>query len=228
MISIAIPCYEYHGKGAEVLERTLKSILLQTFKDYEVVIADHSLDDKVETLCKKWVDRFELRYFRNNEYLESPAQNTEYAIKRSKGDLIKILCQDDYFFDQYSLEKTVYGFNEGFNWLASAYLHTYNHLDFFKYHLPQLNSCLYLENTVGTPSCVTIKNVDPMPSFDYNLNYSYDGDFYQRFIEKYGNPKIITDVTIVNLLWEKSLTSFIQNREKDRENDYLKKKYKKK
>ncbi len=51
--SIAIPTYEASGTGAVFLEELLQSILAQTLQDYEVVIADHSKDDKILNLCEK-------------------------------------------------------------------------------------------------------------------------------------------------------------------------------
>ena len=50
-ISIAVPTYEYRGKGVEVLEYAFNTMVKQTFKDFDVVISDHSVDDKIEVLC---------------------------------------------------------------------------------------------------------------------------------------------------------------------------------
>ena len=47
-ISIAIPCYEYSGMGAEILEHSFHQMNIQTFKDFDVIISDHSIDDNVK------------------------------------------------------------------------------------------------------------------------------------------------------------------------------------
>ncbi len=225
MLSIAIPCYEYHGKGAEVLEFSLKKMECQTYKNFDVVISDHSMDDQIKELCKKWSNRLDIKYFKNKNGRGLAAVNTNYCIRKSTGDLIKLLCQDDYLYDEYSLEKTVNAFDEDTNWLASAYVHTYNKIDFFRKHLPVMNPRIYVVNTIGTPSCVTLRNVKDMPQMDPNLSYVYDCEFYKRFSDQYGFPKIISDVTVVNFLWENSITSSINKDLINRENRYILNKY---
>jgi glycosyltransferase involved in cell wall biosynthesis len=225
MLSIAIPCYEYHGKGAEVLEFSFEKMACQTYKNFDVVISDHSIDDKIKNLCKQWSDRLDIKYFKNRYSRGSAATNTNYCIRKSTGDLIKLLCQDDYLYDENSLEKTVNAFDEKRNWLASAYVHTTNNKVFFKKHLPSMNPRIYIVNTIGTPSCVTLRNVKDMPLMDPNLSYAYDCEFYKRYSDQYGFPKILSDVTVVNFLWENSITSAINKDLIDRENQYILNKY---
>ena len=45
-MSIAIPTYEVKGRGVEFLNDLFRTIEIQTFKDFEVVVSDHSKDDK--------------------------------------------------------------------------------------------------------------------------------------------------------------------------------------
>jgi glycosyltransferase involved in cell wall biosynthesis len=49
--SIAIPTYGYNGKGVEYLENNLNVLYNQNFKDFEVIISDHSKDNLIE----KWL-----------------------------------------------------------------------------------------------------------------------------------------------------------------------------
>jgi len=46
-ISIAIPCYEMHGRGTEMLQYSLNTIKKQVNSDFEVVISDHSKNDDI-------------------------------------------------------------------------------------------------------------------------------------------------------------------------------------
>ena len=41
-VSVIIPCYEMFGKGAIHLSRSLEMLAAQTWKNFEVVISDHS------------------------------------------------------------------------------------------------------------------------------------------------------------------------------------------
>ena len=51
-VSVAIPTFEYYGRGVEFLDDMFRSISVQTLKDVEVVISDHSVDNSIEDYCK--------------------------------------------------------------------------------------------------------------------------------------------------------------------------------
>ena len=78
MISIVIPIHNMVNKDF-FLQRCLKSIEKQTFKDYEIIINEEG--------------KF--------------AENVNSAMKKCKGELIKFLCMDDWLAEEYSLQKIV-------------------------------------------------------------------------------------------------------------------------
>ena len=51
MLSIATPTYESFGRGIEFLKTQFDKYLEQTFKDFEVVISDHSKNNEIEKFC---------------------------------------------------------------------------------------------------------------------------------------------------------------------------------
>jgi glycosyltransferase involved in cell wall biosynthesis len=53
-VSIVIPCYEMHGKGADSLACALHSIFLQTWRDVGVVVADNAQDDSITQVVDRW------------------------------------------------------------------------------------------------------------------------------------------------------------------------------
>jgi glycosyltransferase involved in cell wall biosynthesis len=60
-ISIAIPTWECYGKGGEFLDDLLRTIEIQTFKNFEVCISDHSKDDKVLNKVKEFQNKFDIQ-----------------------------------------------------------------------------------------------------------------------------------------------------------------------
>ena len=61
-ISICIPTY----KNVDYLQRLLQSVIIQTFKDYEIVITDNSPDNSVEQLVTEWKSKLSIRYYKND------------------------------------------------------------------------------------------------------------------------------------------------------------------
>jgi len=223
--SIAIPAYEYKGKGGELLDFSFEKMAEQTFKDFDVIISDHSVDSDVENTCKKWDEKLNIKYFKNETNRGNPASNLNNAIKNSDGEWVKILCQDDFLVYENSMEIISNNLPEDKNWMATGYIHTKDKRNYFNYHAPAVNPQLLIMNSIGTPSCVILKKVPVMPEFDEALKYAYDCEFYFRFWKQYGDPKIITDVTIANYLWENSITAQITQEFIQKENEYILKKH---
>jgi glycosyltransferase involved in cell wall biosynthesis len=91
MISLILP---YHDipETAFFLKRCIDSIMMQTYKDYEIVLVKNG----------------------------KMAENTNSGIKRAKGDLIKILFMDDAFASPNSLQEIVDNFTDSVDWLITG------------------------------------------------------------------------------------------------------------
>ena len=86
-ISIAIPCYEYKGKGGFALQYLFETLVDQTFTDFNVVVADHSAKEnrQIEDVCNKWSDKIKIRYLQNNYNRGNAPANFNYAMFKSNG-----------------------------------------------------------------------------------------------------------------------------------------------
>lgn len=179
-LSIAIPCYEMHGVGVQMLERCLESLEQQTFKDFEVVISDNSKDEGIYNICRDFKSLNILHGYNPDVGM---AANTNCAIKESSGELIKILYQDDYLAHSKALQIIIDNFDEQHNWLITACSNN---------HFPYYSAA----NTLGSPSVLTIRNKHPL-LFDKNLKWVLDLEYYKRLFAKYGLPKLINDVNVI-------------------------------
>ena len=77
--SILIPAYN----GAEVIGDTLRSILSQSFSNYEIIIQDDASTDNTEEVVKSFGDP-RIKFFRNEKNLGYPG-NLEEARKKADG-----------------------------------------------------------------------------------------------------------------------------------------------
>lgn len=201
-ISIAIPTWESHGRGVEFLDDLLRTIEIQTFKDYEVCISDHSEDNSIFDKVLEFEDRIDFCYEKNKNNKGNGPANTNRAIKMCSGDIIKVMFQDDFFYDDEALEKIVNEFdNSDQMWLVNGCNHTQNDGHSFYWEMfPTWNDKL-LEgvNTISSPSVVSAKKeVFKSIKFDENLVMMMDCDFYVNCDNKFGRPIFLNDVLISN------------------------------
>ncbi|MFL5787316.1 MAG: glycosyltransferase family 2 protein [Flavisolibacter sp.] len=185
-ISICIPAY----KRTAFLDRLLRSIKDQTYKEYEVVVSDDSPDDSVKQLINKYTD-LNIIYNKNNPAAGTP-QNWNIAIHNSKGEWIKLMHDDDWFAQANSLQvfaDTITNNKTDFIFSACTYIHekgTSNLTVLDKNVLKQLqDDHLYLlyDNVIGHPS-TTIYRRDVV---DYDPHYKWlvDIDFYISYLKKH-------------------------------------------
>lgn len=213
-----MPTYESFGRGVEFLEVQFGKFIEQTYKDFELIISDHSKNDDIENLCKKYDSLLNISYMRNEKKRGNFTYNTNKAMLRCKGDIIKILYQDDFLWDKNSLEKIDKAFDENVNWLVTACQHTSDGVTFHREHRPAYNEKIYTgNNTIGNPSVLSVRRNDDMLFFDERMIWTVDVDYYKRLHDKFGPPKILNDVTVVIRLWDKQLTHLIPDRIKQRE-----------
>ena len=119
----------------------------------------------------------------------------------------QILCQDDYLFDETAIERTVAAFGAADAWLVTSYLHTIDRLSLFNQQNPRLNPHIELVNTIGTHSCLTIRNLNEPELFAEDLIWAMDSEYYRRLYERFGPPAIVHWVTVVQMLWDGQVTN---------------------
>ena len=212
-VSICVPIYPMEN-AQDFLERNIKSIYIQSFDDYEIVISDDSEDDTLQI----WLSRLDLpiRYFKNQNH--GMANNTNNAMNQAEGELVKILYQDDYFYDSRSLEKIVEHFTKTAWWLVTGCTHTMNGTEFFNDHKPYYSES---DNTIGSPSVITLRR-EIKERFDPSFHYVLDLDFYKRLNRLYGKPKIYDQVNVVMGIHSGQKTHLMSEREKIMEHQQLK------
>lgn len=215
-ISIAIPTWETHNKGEEFLDDLFRTIEIQTFNEFEVVISDHSVDDYLIPKIKEYDDKFEIKYIKNKNKRGNSPSNLNNAISNCSGEIIKIMFQDDFFYDDEALEKIYYSLcSSDKMWLLNGTNHTKDHGNSFYWDLyPRFNDQLLMGvNTISSPSVVTFKKQSEI-IFDENLVYLMDVDYYYGMREKYGDPIFYHDILVTNRFpHESSISTNIIDRE---------------
>jgi len=229
-VSVVCPAYEYYGRGVEFLDDMFRTIATQTFKDIEVVISDHSKTDVIEDYCKKNEYDLNIKYVRNENGRGNPSINTNNAIDNATGDIIKIIQQDDFFYDTEAVEKIHDAMiNSDAKWLACGAIHTRDDgHTFFNPMYPRWDDNMILYegyNFIGGVSVAAIKK-EVAVRYDPELKMLMDVDFYYNNMLNYGMPIFYRDTLIGNRVRDSdTLQATISEDETEKEFQYCFKKY---
>ena len=213
-ISICIPAY----KRIDYLKRLLCSIEIQKFKDYEVIISDDSNDDSVAALLKNFNGRFEIKYFKNEKALGTPA-NWNNAISKATGEWIKLMHDDDWFDNEHSLEKFAFATNNNNKFIFSAYTNkteltndtekkSFN--ENLKTTILKNPLLLLAKNIIGPPS-VTLFHNSIKDKYDEGLKWRVDIEYYIRNISKGFEFTYINELLINVGVSESQVTNYCLN-----------------
>lgn len=198
-ISICIPAFELGGRGVSMLTKLFESVEMQTYKDYEVVVSDHTVGDEILDLCVEWKPKLpSLIYVKNERSRGSCEANLNNAIEHANGKLIKPLLQDDFFLKSAALDRLVGVLKTDTDWSAGGCKHCKEEDtgDLFNPHSPRWiwdRSLALGQNRIGSPSVVLYPKNVKNRYFDENLLYFMDCEFYYRLGLEIGPPKCISD-----------------------------------
>lgn len=86
----------------DTIERTIKSVLQQSYTNYEYIVIDGNSTDGTKGLLDKYKDEFSC-------YISEPDSGVynamNKALKHVTGDVVEFLNGDDYFIDEFVLER---------------------------------------------------------------------------------------------------------------------------
>lgn len=208
-ISICIPTWEQYGRGVEFLQNNFEVLLSQTYKNFNVIVSDHSKDDHIKLLCEEYSTHLEIKYFKNENFLGNGPANTNNSIINADGDIIKIIFQDDYLYDERALELIVKEFeNDECMWLVCGCNHTHDDgLNHTNPMTPYWNDEIKRGvNTISSPSVLSFRNNNPC-LFDENLTMLMDCDMYQQLYVRYGLPTILPDCLVTNRIHQHQIST---------------------
>jgi glycosyltransferase involved in cell wall biosynthesis len=97
-VSVIIPAFN----SERHLDQALSSVVSQTYRDWEIVVADDaSTDGTAEVLLRR---REAIKHVRNQTTL-GPAATRNAAVAESSGELLALLDSDDYWLETYLEEQ---------------------------------------------------------------------------------------------------------------------------
>jgi glycosyltransferase involved in cell wall biosynthesis len=228
-VSVVIPCYEYGGKGVRYLSDMFRTISQQTLKEVEVIIPDHSVNTDIEEFCCDNIFDLNIIYFRNEENRGDVASNKNLGMDLAKGEVVKMMYMDDYFYTNDALEKTYNTLmNSDKMWLVCGTNHTRdNGKTFDTFIMPRWNDNMLRargNNTMSGVSVISYKN--PMDvRWDSKTIMLLDVDFYYSLRSKYGDCIYLNECMITQRVNKDALSSTISDEDVQKEFVYCREKH---
>ncbi|MBQ2873143.1 MAG: glycosyltransferase family 2 protein [Bacilli bacterium] len=99
LVSIVMPSYN----TAKFIEESIKSVLDQTYTNWELIIVDDCSKDNTDEVVKKFLSDKRIKYLKNKKN-SGAAFSRNYALREAKGKFIAFLDSDDLWFPD-KLEK---------------------------------------------------------------------------------------------------------------------------
>ena len=188
LISIVMNCYN----GEKYLEESLKSIINQTYKNWELIFWDNLSTDNSKKVFQSFNDKRFKYYLANKHTVLYEARNL--AIKKTQGEFIAFLDTDDVWFkDKLDLQINLFS-KKNIGLVYTNYIN-YNKKNFFikkklasKKPLPfgNITKKLIEEYSVGMLTVMIKKKLldNHQDIFDVKFDMLADMDFILRFSKK--------------------------------------------
>ncbi len=180
-VSVIIPTYNRDA----LLKRAIKSVLNQTYKEFEIIVVDDGSTDKTFDVVKKFEDK-RIKYIRLKErHGASHARNI--GIKLARGKYIAFLDSDDEWLPK-KLEKQINVLENSPPKVGVVYTGYWIIWDNKKFlgKIPKMRGYIFedelLEDHISPTSCILLRKIciEKVGGFDEELPARQDYDLWIR------------------------------------------------
>ena len=170
------------------LNRCLKSIFMQTYKNYEIIIIDGGSTDGTRSIIKKYKNK--IKFYVNKDKGQYDAINKGILV--STGNWIAWQNCDDYYFDKNAFKifasKIIQNPDKK---LFIANINLINSrgkiLRDIKFLKPSFHSLLYEEMTLTNQACFWNKKLHLKLGYLRKMRINFDYEWFLRILNKYKN-----------------------------------------
>lgn len=198
LVSVIIPAYN----RAAVLPRAIKSVLGQTFSDYEIVVVDDASKDNTSEVLKGFTDE-RIVYIRHaSNKGGAAARNT--GIERSRGEWVAFLDSDDAWLPEKLaqqielLTKSESNVGVVYTGLKVVYETSGETENIPGVHRGKFLKELLISNCVRTLSSILVRRsfLNAIGGFDPDLRSCQDWDLYIRLMKQCSFECVVQPLTV--------------------------------
>lgn len=195
LFSIITVCFN----SEKTIERTIKSVLEQSFQNYEYIIVDGASKDRTVDIIRRYEPMFKGKL----KWISEPDKGIYDAMNKgigmARGELIGIINSDDYY-EQDALEKAAQAYS-GYDYsVIYGFLRTISE---GKEVMVYIKNHEFLDkDMIAHPACFVTKKIYEKYG-NYSLKYPYSADY--EFMLRIKNQKKVQFVEIYHIISNFSL-----------------------
>jgi len=189
MVSVIIPTYNQ----ANFIDKAIKSVLKQTYQDFEIIVIDDGSTDNTEEIIRCFKDK-RVKYIKKYKKNRGISVARNIGIKVARGKYVALLDSDDEWLPE-KLDKQIKILQDGSPELGAVYSNLCyideNGKNTNKLRNPKKEGYIYEDllgkNHVGAPSTLLIRKecFHQVGLFDDLLNAQQDWDMWIRIAKYY-------------------------------------------
>jgi len=207
-----------------------RTISQQTLKEVEVIVTDHSVDTEIMDFCHDNIFDLNIVYKREVHHRGDVATNMNVGMNLAKGEIVKMMFMDDYFYTKDALEKTYNALiNSDKMWLVCGTNHTRDDgRTYDTFLMPRWNDNMLRargNNTMSGVTVISYKNKNMDVRWDPKTCMLLDVDFYYSLRSKYGDCLYLNECLMTQRVNKDALSSTISDEDVQKEFEYCRKKH---
>ena len=178
-VSVIIPTYNRE----KYIRDAIDSVLSQTYRNFEIVVADDGSTDNTVKILKEYGDKIRWKSQKNR----GPASAKKFGTSMAKGEYLAYLDSDDmYLPDKLKLQVDYLDKHPEAGLVYCNYYRINGTGRITELISRPKNLLLIQENYVPTSGVMCRREcIDTLRGFDENLGSNYDWDMWLRISEKY-------------------------------------------
>ena len=116
LVSVIMNCFN----GERYVSQSIKSVINQSYKNWELIFWDNNSSDNSKNLCKKFKDK-RIKYFYSKNYYKL-YKSRNLALQKAKGKFITFLDTDDLWYKNKIKDQIKFLLKNNFKICYSNYL----------------------------------------------------------------------------------------------------------
>lgn len=200
MISIIIPIHNQ----ADKIGACLKSILNQSYTNWEVIIVNDGSTDNIKEIIAKWSNNFlgkNLQFFSKANEGANPTRN--FGFTKSSGEYV-IFCDADVILRESMLEKMLKALNNHpeMSFVYSSFNYGQKMFKLFTYSEERLRKMPFIHTS-------SLIRREDFPGFDNNIKRFQDWDLWLTMLEQGHKGFFIDEILFTTQLGDGHMSTWL-------------------